>query len=143
MATGIKRTPQTKKSIDFFIMTRKGKFNAKRPTNNQCKVKGHIGYDYTIKIIVEGNRAALDKDGFIIDHIDIDAFVRQCGLKGSCEDMHLIISTKFPAFMKRRNINLLGYCCRIKPTGEDVAAFMEFVKVTNGDHSMLPLLSIP
>jgi len=130
------------KGIQIFLMTRKGKFDAKSPTNNQCKVKGHIGYNYTIKIAVEGVRASLDNDGFIIDHVDIDSFVKNCGLKGSCEDMHLIISTKFPAFLKRKNIKLLGYCCQIKPVGEDVMAFMEYVKVVNGDHTILPLLSI-
>jgi len=136
-------TQQKKKTrIKIFLMTRKGSFNAKGPTNNQCKVKGHIGYNYIIKIAVEGKRNSLDKDGFIIDHVDIDAFVKNCGLKGSCEDMHLILSRKFPVFLEQRNINLLGYCCQIKPTGDDVMAFMEFVKITNGDHTLLPLLSI-
>lgn len=129
-------------SAQFFIMTRKGMFNAKASTNNQCKVKGHNGYNYTIKIIVEGKKKSLDSNGFIIDHVEIDSFIRSAGLKGSCEGMHLQISTKLPKFLASKGVTLLGYCAKIVPIGQDVMAFMEYAKVLDGDKSLLPMLTI-
>ncbi len=132
----------TSKSVQFFIMTRKGMFKAKKSTNNQCKVKGHNGYNYTIKIVVAGKKKSLDGNDFIIDHVDIDRFMQTVGLQGSCEAMHLRISSKFPDYMEERGIELLGFCAKIVPIGNDVMAFMEYAKVMNGDTSLLPMLTI-
>ena len=132
----------TSKSTQFFIMTRRGMFNAKTSTNNQCKVKGHNGYNYTIKILVEGVKESLDNSDFIIDHVDIDQFIQKVGLKGSCESMHLQISSKLPKFLETKGVNLLGFCSKIVPIGHDVMAFMEYAKVMDGDKSLLPMLTI-
>jgi len=135
-----KKQAQTGKQ--FFIMTRKGVFKAKKSTDNQCKVRGHNSYNYTIKILVEGVRESLDLNDFIIDHVDLDQFIQKAGLKGSCEGMHLQISTKLPKFLAERGVNLLGFCSKIVPVGNDVMAFMEYTKVMDGDKSLLPMLTI-
>lgn len=133
--------------LQYFVMTRTGHFKANLPTTNQCKVEGHDGYNFTIKLIVKGTKASLDDNNFIIDHEEINKFMQQSGLHGSCEQMHLAISKKLPNHLKKNGVKLLAYCCRIMPDHKlhepKPAAFMEYMQIFNNEHiGLLPLLTM-
>lgn len=134
--------------LQYFIMTRTGYYEADKATSNQCKIQGHIGYNYTIKLAVNGVKQSLDNDKFIIDHEAINQFIINSGLSGSCEEMHLLISERLPKFLRSKGVKLLGYCCKIVPnhnSGHEPApkAFMEYMKIFNDKNThLVPLLTL-
>ena len=109
-----------------FIMHRTGHFRPKSSTSNQCKAPGHTLYEYSLKMVFEGN-IKLDERKFIIDHQDVDDLIQKVTLTGSCEQMHQTISRRLQTMMKIRKIDMVACKCLIVPAGAKTVAQLEFI----------------
>lgn len=128
----------------YFVMHRQGWFKPQRPTGNQCKIKGHKSYHHDIYIAFKNTPQLLDKDKFIIDHIDIHNAVQKCGANGSCEEMHpIILKSIYNALKKKGIVNLwVGYRCVIKPSvGTPPMAHMQYWVVDRDHESVYHILN--
>lgn len=112
------------KPVGYFVMSRRGHFTAEGITNNQCAVPGHPKYQYRFKLMFEGDMP-LDQRAFILDHNEIDEFMQNLLLSGSCEEMQKLIEMELPDMMRERSIPLVAFRCAIiaDPTAP---AFLEF-----------------
>ena len=132
-----------RKEAEYFIMHRKGNFAVNLSTRNQCKVQGHRGYNYHLRIVVTGGAKSLDKQGFIVDHVTLDAFITGLGLHGSCEQMQIYVANAIPQWFKANKIKCKAYRLTIQPImtdGTKPVATMEYVKALQGRADLLPLL---
>jgi len=100
--------------MPIYRMTRNGEFFRSENTPNQCKVKGHMRYEYQL-VLVFDPRLRLDKDGFIIDHAELDDCIKKLELSGSCEEMHKHVFSGVRKLMRKKSIPLRGYKAIIKP----------------------------
>lgn len=110
----------------YYIMNRRGVFKPDARTNNQCAKPGHSEYHYHLKLIFDGDQP-LDNREFLLDHAEVDAFLKQLGLVGSCEEMHVLIRKELPEFMAEKSLGLAAYKAVIYPTKVLAEAWMEYV----------------
>lgn len=67
----------------MFEMTRIGTLLPQTFSPNQCKEVGETHYVYEVKCTF---KEVLDSKGFLIDHFDIDAAIKNSSNVGSCEE---------------------------------------------------------
>lgn len=118
--------------MEFYVMTRNGKFYPARMTKNQCKVEGHSSYSYSLRMVFS-NTIKLDNNAFITDHAEVDEMIQKLPLIGSCEQMHQTICTALKAFFKSKKLKLEGCKCTIIP-GKSPAAFMDYYYIGARSH---------
>ena len=127
--------------MNCYVMNRRGTFNTRRPTNNQCKVKGHKTYRYEVAMAFSP-RIKLDENMFIIDHQDVDKCIQKCILNGSCEEMHMEISKALKKLFKSRDIPVIGMKAVIYPDSVLGAANLSHVWISPKHKDVLPLLQL-
>jgi hypothetical protein len=127
--------------MNCYVMNRRGTFNTKKPTHNQCKVKGHKTYHYEVAMAFSP-RVKLDENMFIIDHQDVDNCIQNCVLNGSCEEMHLEISEALRKLFKSREIPVIGMKAVIYPDLPAGAANLSYIWVSPKHSNVLPLLQL-
>lgn len=110
----------------FYVMNRKGTFTPAATTDNQCAKPGHGEYHYHIKLMFDGEQP-LDHRQFILDHQEVDDFIKKLGLVGSCEEMHVLLKTELPEFMAEKSLDFVAYKAVIHPFKPTGAAWLEFV----------------
>lgn len=110
----------------FYVMNRRGSFKPQMHTDNQCAKPGHEEYHYHIRLMFDGDQP-LDHQQFIIDHQDVDDFIKKLGLVGSCEEMHTLLKLELPEFMKERSLSFVAYKATIQPFKPAGTAWLDFV----------------
>lgn len=112
----------------IYRMHRMGTIKPSESTSNQCKDVGHPEYLYEV-ILVFPPGAALDANGFLMDHYDIDKAIQESYIAGSCEEMHpSILEAVIRGFMEKNAVLPIAYRCTLKP-GPNALAFMEYTWV--------------
>lgn len=107
-----------------FTLNRKGTFRTKLNVSNQCKAPGHVKYLYKIKAVCGPK---LDKNGFIIDHIQVDRHVQAAAKHiDSCERLCEHIALSLRLLFRSHGAKLKQLQVRIKPYGKNIVAFMKY-----------------
>ena len=116
-----------KKNITL-TLNRKGICKTTGKSSNQCKSVGHSKYEYEAKIRV---LPKLDKDGFIIDHIEIHEAIENVfkGKMDSCERLGLRITYALEKLCLSKGSKLKYVYVKVRPISEkkndEIMAFME------------------
>jgi hypothetical protein len=105
----------------MYILNRKGNFKTTESLN-QCKDVGHNNYFYHLQIVTKG----LDKDGFVIEHQEVQDAIEAAQLYGSCEELSKKIFKIVKRLMKGQKF--YAYRSTIAPKREFGAldSYMEF-----------------
>jgi hypothetical protein len=109
-----------------FTINRNGTFRTKLSVSNQCKAPGHRKYSYAIKATCGPK---LDKNGFIIDHIELDRGVQAATKKiSSCERLCESIADVIKIIISRNGANLLKVYIKVQPftITKQPIAYMEY-----------------
>lgn len=114
------------RKTSFYIMNRRGTFTPNLTTTNQCAKPGHPEYQYHIKMVFDGEQP-LDNREFLIDHQEVDDFIKKLELVGSCEEMHLMLRSELPAFMEEKSLEFAAYKAVIHPSKIAGVAWLEYV----------------
>lgn len=114
----------------FYIMNRRGVFKAPKATSNQCAKPAHPEYNYHVKLMFEGDQP-LDNRQFLLDHQEVDDFIRKLGLVGSCEEMHQILKEELPDFMAEKSLKFVCYKATISAGKAQGPAWLEYIWARN------------
>lgn len=112
----------------ILTLNRKGICSTKRKSKNQCKAVGHQDYKYKARIKFHPK---LDKQGFVIDHLDVHAAILSVfkGRMTSCEKLAIEIAKAIEKKCVKHGCSLISIHVKIKPVLVDakdkVMAFME------------------
>lgn len=109
-----------------YIMNRTGTFQVNQPSNNQCKEPNHWRYKY-ICTVVFSPAAGLDKNGFLIDHVEIDGAIQACTLSGSCEQMHRNILRAVRDVLHKKHCRINAIKIVILPDGAASTAKLTYI----------------
>ena len=112
----------------LFKLHREGYFKPAFSTKNQCRDVGFKEYKYKITCLF---REDLDKQGFLVDHYNIDDAIQQSHIEGSCEEMHLQISDILIDVLE--DLGAIGFKILIYPRDKKKnnsrpEAYMEYIK---------------
>jgi hypothetical protein len=129
-----------------YVMTRRGEIGQDVfSTPNQCKIVGHSKYYYTVAMVF-AHKHSLSKDGFLIDHLDIDAEITKMRIGGSCEELCNSISKRLMQLFIERDMDIQAF--KLVLTADEPnayssknKAFMQDVRFKEGCHYLLPLLA--
>lgn len=113
------------------LITRNGIISTNKSTSNQCGSVGVYIYEYELKILFS-NKAKLDKNGFLIDHQDIDDAVKKVKI-GSCEEMAERILSEIEKLLNSKEIPFFGLKVKIQPLlrAEKNSAFFQMFRAHN------------
>jgi hypothetical protein len=115
--------------MGFLRINRFGEIRTTKTSKKQCKVEGHERYRYQVSLICCDTN--LDRDGFVIDHIQLaDAVQRVFARRiGSCEDLILWCQRQVERVAKLHKIQVVDMYIRLQPVldgqPEDYA-YMEY-----------------
>jgi hypothetical protein len=110
----------------FFVLNRRGHFQPPFHTPNQCAQPDWPRFSYWLKLVFDGDQK-LDASQFITDHVNIDQFVNELELVGSCEEMQKRIEKKLPEWCASKQLKLAAFKCTIYPKVPPGEAYLEFV----------------
>jgi hypothetical protein len=112
--------------LQRFTLNRAGIVRLAKPSNNQCKVKGHGDYEYFVRITTS---TRLDRDKFIIDHAHIHIRIAAIFAKKStsCEELCLLVEEGLRTLLLGHGVGLVKLHIRLKPLSveEETKAYME------------------
>lgn len=117
-------TQQSRRTRSYFVMTRRGTFRPTHYTSNQCKEPGWPEYSYELRMVFRGEMD-LDKDGFIVDHAEINHMIQKMQLTGSCEKFTIAILGSLDKFMSSANIPMVACRCIVRATDPNTPAWLE------------------
>lgn len=102
-------------------MRRKGEVDCTLTHAYQCKAIGHRKYWYRCKIVAA---AKLDKQGFIIDHLDVHRQIRDVFMNtsGSCEQLAIQCAKNVSGLCYGHGADVREVRIRVGPVGSDAAS---------------------
>lgn len=109
-----------------FTINRSGTFRTKLSVSNQCKAPGHKKYSYLIRATCGPK---LDKNDFIIDHVQLDRGVQAVTKKiASCERLCEHIADMVRVMLFKNGADLLRVYVKVQPftINKPPEAFMEY-----------------
>lgn len=101
-------------TMQLYTMNREGYFFPVRHTSNQCRQEGTNIYLYKCRIVFD-QKQRLDKNQFLIDHIDVNEIIIGVKLSGSCETMAKEIMEELKFKLTSRNISYVAIKISIFP----------------------------
>lgn len=104
-----------------FTIYRKGTFRLRESSDNQCRAVGHQNFAYEVDLTTTSK---LDAQGFVIDHVRIDAAVQRAAKATSCELLAQTIERAVWRACKRHGCEPVAMAVRVKPMPEG-AAYIE------------------
>lgn len=116
------------KKVISLTLNRSGICETSNKSTNQCKSVGHTKYEYAARVTVEPK---LDKNGFIIDHLEVHATIEKVfqGPMDSCEKLGMKITYAIEKVCIAKGCRLKKVYVKVRPIPKDkkdlVMAFME------------------
>lgn len=121
--------------MSLLRINRFGRVEMEKTSTHQCGKQGHKAYDYHICIVVQENN--LDKEGFVIDHVEIHETVVEffSTYTGSCEKLEKELAEKIEKLCEKHKTFAIDMYIKLAPlwAGKQKAnrAYMEYSKSGN------------
>lgn len=98
---------------EIIKMCREGTFKTKNHLKQQCGIVEIKEYSYMFIGLFDYN--INEKTKFIIDHNDIDNFINNLKLEGSCEEINKKLAVSLTNFFRRKKVVTNAFKMTIKP----------------------------